>query len=196
MYKRQALKKTEELSKGMQQKMQFISTVVHEPELLILDEPLSGLDPINAGLLNEVILELKQQGRVILFASHRMEQVEQICDDICLISHGEIKLKGALRDVKQRFGRNRVLIEFGGDGAFIDTLEREQAIDIRTRTAHRVELKMLHGHHPSIVLERAMASGIDIHRFERREPSMNDIFVSVVEGGNGLNVDDGEWQTA
>ncbi len=191
-----ALKKTEELSKGMQQKMQFISTVVHEPELLILDEPLSGLDPINAGLLNEVILELKQQGRIILFASHRMEQVEQLCDDICLISHGEIKLKGALRDVKQRFGRNRVLIEFGGEGAFIDTLEREGAIDVRTRTAHRVELKMLDGNHPTLVLERAMAAGTDIHRFERREPSMNDIFVSVVEGGNGLAVEDGEWQTA
>ncbi|MEZ4702981.1 MAG: ATP-binding cassette domain-containing protein [Rhodothermales bacterium] len=177
-----ASKKTEELSKGMQQKMQFISTVVHEPELLILDEPFSGLDPINAGVLKEVILDMKQQGRVILFASHRMEQVEQLCDDICLISRGEIVLDGPLREVKQRFGRNRVVVEFGGEGMFVEELVQEGVISVSERTAHRVELKMLNDRHPSIVLERAMAAGEDIHRFERVEPSMNDIFVSVVEG--------------
>lgn len=181
-----ASKKTEELSKGMQQKMQFISTVVHEPELVILDEPFSGLDPINSGVLKEVILEMKREGRVILFASHRMEQVEQICDDICLISHGTIRIQGALRDVKQRFGRNRVVVEFDGDSAFVDALERERVIEVMARTAHRVELKMIDGAHPSLVLDRALAGGADIYRFERVEPSMNEIFVTTVEGHGAL----------
>ncbi len=174
-------KKTEELSKGMQQKMQFISTVLHEPELVILDEPFSGLDPINAGVLKDVILEMKQQGRIILFASHRMEQVEQLCDDICLISRGEIVLKGGLREVKHRFGRNRLIMEFDGDASFLDRLIEERVIEVGMRTAQRVEMKMLDGHPPRHVLEQALAAGADIHRFERVEPSMNDIFVTVVE---------------
>ena len=120
-------KKTEELSKGMQQKVQFISTILHDPTLLIFDEPFSGLDPLNAELLRDIILELKDAGRTLLFASHRMEQVEQICDDICLISKGRILLQGPLREIKRSFGRNTVVLEFDGDSAFLDALEQEIA---------------------------------------------------------------------
>jgi ABC-2 type transport system ATP-binding protein len=174
-------KKTEELSKGMQQKVQFISTILHEPDLLIFDEPFSGLDPINAGLLREVIAEFKEKGKIILFASHRMEQVEQLCDDICLISRGEIILQGPLREVKQGFGRDTVILEFDGDDAFLDGLLDEGVIAIDGRTTHRAEMKMRDGANPQRVLERALAAGAEIHRFERVEPSMNDIFVRAVE---------------
>ncbi len=116
-------RKTEELSKGMQQKLQFVMTVLHEPDLLVFDEPFSGLDPINAELLRDIVLELRADGRTILFASHRMEQVERLCDDLCLIARGRVVLSGTMREVKQRFGRDVVLLDFGGTSAFLDTLE-------------------------------------------------------------------------
>ena len=107
-------KKVEELSKGMQQKVQFIATLVHEPELVILDEPFSGLDPINADLLKDVVYEMREQGRTVLFASHRMEQGEELCDDICLINKGKVVLSGGVREVKRSFGRGTVLLEYDG----------------------------------------------------------------------------------
>ncbi len=175
-----ATKKTEELSKGMQQKIQFIATLIHEPELLILDEPFSGLDPLNSELLREIILELKSSGRTILFASHRMEQVEQMCDDICLISRGEILIEGALRDVKRSFGKDTVLIDFEGDGAFVSALEAQGLVAVASRTHTRAELRLLNGTPSRVVLEAAFHGTEDIHRFELVEPSLNEIFVSVV----------------
>src|SRR6478752_4425905 len=113
-------KKTEELSKGMQQKIQFISTLLHEPELIIMDEPFSGLDPVNAVLLQDVLLELKSAGRAILFSTHRMDQVEKLCDSICLIHRGEAVLSGTMREVKSRYERNHVVIDFEGDASFLE----------------------------------------------------------------------------
>ncbi len=173
-------RKTQELSKGMQQKMQFISTILHEPDLLILDEPFSGLDPINSELLNDVIQEQKSHHRVILFASHRMEQVEQLCDDICLISDGRIVIQGALRSVKQSFGRNRVILEYDGEGQFIDDLAANEKIAVIHRTNNRTELRLLNGTPPQEILERAMNSAREIYKFECVEPSLNEIFVSAV----------------
>ncbi len=175
-------RKTEELSKGMQQKVQFMATILHDPDLLILDEPFGGLDPLNAELLQEVILELKEQGRTILFASHRMEQVEQLCDDICLISNGEILLQGSLRDVKRQFGRDTVLIDFVGDDAFLDRLAEEGRIRISVRSRHHAEVRLLGGTPPRDVLEAALQATSEITRFEVVEPSMREIFVSVVSG--------------
>ena len=176
-------KKTQELSKGMQQKVQFISTILHDPDLLILDEPFSGLDPINTELLKNVIDEQKSQNRVILFASHRMEQVEQLCDDICLISDGQIIIQGAIRDVKQSFGRNRVILEYEGGEALPAKLAQEKEVDIVSNTANRAEIKLLNGTAPRDILEFSLAHTESIIRFECVEPSLNEIFVTAVENG-------------
>ena len=172
-------KETEELSKGMQQKVQFIATLLHEPSLLILDEPFSGLDPINSDLLRDIILELRQDDRTILFASHRMEQVEQLCDDICLIARGEIVLQGDLREVKESFGRNTVIVEFDGDDQFVDQLAAEEVVRVNTRNAHRAEMTLLNGA-ADRVLQATLNSVDELYRFERTTPSLNEIFVEVV----------------
>ena len=172
--------KTEELSKGMQQKIQFIATLLHEPSLLIFDEPFSGLDPINADLLRDIILDLRKDDRTILFASHRMEQVEQLCDDICLMARGEIVLRGALRDVKRQFGRNTVVVEFDGNDAFVDALVDADIVRVNTRTAHRAELTLT-GNAPARRVLDAALSGVDeLYRFERVEPPLSEIFVETV----------------
>jgi len=175
-----ASKKTEELSKGMQQKVQFIATLLHDPSLLILDEPFSGLDPINADLLRDIILELRRDDRTILFASHRMEQVEQLCDDICLMARGEIVLNGPLNDVKRQFGENTVVVEFDGDDGFVDQLANEKAVRVNTRNAHRAELTLVGETQPRQVLEAALAVVDELYRFERTAPPLNEIFVDVV----------------
>jgi len=173
-------KKTGELSKGMQQKIQFITAILHEPKLLILDEPFGGLDPINSELLNDVIMELKDSGCTILFASHRMEQVEQLCDDICLISQGEIVLQGPLRDVKKRFGRNTILLDFDGDDAFLDRIEAEGLVRIDQRSRNHAELHLMNGTPARRVLDTALQYVDDIIRFECVEPPLREIFVTVV----------------
>ena len=165
----------------MQQKVQFISTILHEPDLLILDEPFSGLDPINTELLKDVIDEQKSQNRVILFASHRMEQVEQLCDDICLISDGKIIIQGAIRDVKQSFGRNRVILEYEGGEQLPAKLAAEKEVEIVSQTSNRAEIKLINGTPPKEVLEFSMANTDSIFRFECVEPSLNEIFVTAVE---------------
>lgn len=180
-----AQKKTEELSKGMQQKVQFIATILHDPALLIFDEPFSGLDPINSELLREIILELKDEGRTILFASHRMEQVEQMCDDICLISKGQIVLKGPLRDVKRSFGRNTVIMEFSGNPAFLDALEADGLVQVGVRTHTRAEMRLLDGTTARGVLERVLPAVDEVYRFELVEPPLNEIFVTVVSEREG-----------
>jgi len=175
-----ATMKTEELSKGMQQKIQFIATLLHDPSLLIFDEPFSGLDPINSELLRDIILDLREDDRTILFASHRMEQVEQLCDDICLMARGNIVLQGALREVKSRFGRNTVVVEFEGDDGFIDTLVDDGTARVNTRTAHRAELTLTDGAPAQRVLDAALEAVNELYRFEQVEPPLNEIFVEVV----------------
>ena len=173
-------KKTEELSKGMQQKVQFIATLVHDPDLVILDEPFSGLDPINADLLKDVVLELRQQGKTILFASHRMEQVEKLCDDICLISKGKVILQGGLREVKGRYGRGTVQLDFAGDASFVDALVAENLVRATARTHTHAELQLLDGTPPRRVLDAALARVDELYRFEVTELPLNEIFVRAV----------------
>jgi ABC-2 type transport system ATP-binding protein len=172
-------KKTQELSKGMQQKIQFISTIAHDPDLLIFDEPFSGLDPINSDLLREVILELKEKGKTILFASHRMEQVEQMCDDICLISEGRAILNGGLREIKRSFGRDTAILEFEGSESFLDSLAERFNVRIAARSNNHAELRLTD---PSLIrpiLQTAL-DHVDVYRFELVEPSLNEIFISSV----------------
>ena len=172
--------KTEELSKGMQQKIQFIATLLHDPSLLIFDEPFSGLDPINADLLRDIILELRREDRTILFASHRMEQVEQLCDDICLMAGGEVVLQGALRDIKEQFGTNTLVLEFDGPDTFIDELAEAGRVRVNTRSAHRAELTLADDTDARTVLDLALDRTDDVYRYERVAPPLNEIFVDTV----------------
>jgi len=172
--------KTEELSKGMQQKVQFIATLLHDPSLLIFDEPFSGLDPINSELLRDIILELRRDDRTILFASHRMEQVEQLCDDICLMAQGDVVLQGPLREIKEQFGKNTLVLEFDGDDTFIDELADAGQVRINTRSTHRAELSLADGTDARKVLDLALDRTDELYRYERVAPPLNEIFVEVV----------------
>ncbi len=170
-------KKTEELSKGMQQKIQFISTLLHDPELIIMDEPFSGLDPVNAVLLQDTLLELKKQGNAVLFSTHRMDQVEKLCDQICLIDRGAAVLAGGMREVKSRYERNRVIIQFEGDDGFL----QHAAIAESKSYAGHAEIK-LKPHADAQDLLRTAAATATITRFELVEPSLEEIFIETVGG--------------
>jgi ABC-2 type transport system ATP-binding protein len=169
-------KEVSELSKGMSQKIQFIATVAHDPEIYIFDEPFSGLDPINSEMLKEVILEEKKRGKTILFSTHRMEQVEQMCDDICLFNQGKAVLQGNLQSIKQSFGNNTVLLDFIGDSEFLNQLE---GVRINNRSTNFAEIRLLEGASPQHILEIAMKHA-EIQRFEIVQPSLQDIFISTV----------------
>jgi ABC-2 type transport system ATP-binding protein len=148
-------KKAEELSKGMQQKVQFIATVMHEPELLILDEPFSGLDPVSTNLLKGVILDLKKGGKTVIFSTHQMEQVEQMCDDICLINRSVKVLGGSLREVKRGFGRNTIILDYEGPDSFLT----EDLVKKQTRFASYDELLLNENADSQEVLRRPRRRG-------------------------------------
>jgi ABC-2 type transport system ATP-binding protein len=170
-------KKTEELSKGMQQKIQFIGTLLHDPDLIVMDEPFSGLDPVNATLLERTLLELKGQGKAIVFSTHRMDQVEKLCDSICLINKGEAVLAGRMRKIKSRYERNHVIVEFEGSADFLKSAEIEQA---RNFSGHaEIHLKP-HGDAQKLLHEASAAA--TIFRFELVEPSLEEIFIQTVGG--------------
>lgn len=169
-------KKVEELSKGMQQKAQFIASILHDPELLILDEPFSGLDPANAVVLKDVLLELKKAGKTILFSTHRMDTVERLCDAICLVNRGKSVLEGDLRSIKSRYGKNNVQMEYEGDGAFLQNSELVQSFN---NYGNYVEVKLRAGADPQTLLQCAM-SRVRLNKFELVEPSLEEIFIDVV----------------
>ena len=170
-------KKTEELSKGMQQKIQFISSLLHDPGLIIMDEPFSGLDPVNATLLERTLLELKAEGKAIVFSTHRMDQVEKLCDSICLVDKGRAVLAGKVREIKASYERNRVIVEFEGSSAF---LESEEIAESKSYSGH-VEIKLKeHGNAQKLLQEAAAVA--TIYRFELVEPSLEEIFIQTVGG--------------
>ncbi|MDZ7771822.1 MAG: ATP-binding cassette domain-containing protein [Balneolaceae bacterium] len=175
-------KEVGELSKGMSQKVQFIATIAHEPDIYIFDEPFSGLDPINSEMLKEIVIELRQKGKTILFSTHRMEQVEQMCDEICLFNKGRAVLKGNLRDIKKKFGKNTVNLEFEGDPSFLDSLEE---VRINNRSTNFAEIRVLGDRSMQEILRLAMDHA-EIHKFERVEPSLTEIFISTV-GDDNIN---------
>ncbi len=169
--------KTDSLSKGMQQKIQFIATVMHEPDLLILDELFSGLDPVNVELMKEVVLELKSAGRTIIFSTHMMQHAEQLCDDICLINRSRKVLSGSLREVKSSYGRNSVSLRVeGGDGV----LEDRALIASLKPDGECVEALLADGADTQELLRRLVERGARVSKFERVEPSLHDIFISKV----------------
>ena len=170
-------KKTEELSKGMQQKIQFIGSLLHDPGLIVMDEPFSGLDPVNAKLLEQTLLELKDQGKAILFSTHRMDQVEKLCDSICLVNKGEAVLSGRVREIKSRYERNHVIVEFEGRSDFLNCSEIAEA---KNFSGH-AEIKLKpHGDAQKLLNEAS--SMAKIYRFEMVEPSLEEIFIWTVGG--------------
>jgi ABC-2 type transport system ATP-binding protein len=170
-------KEVGELSKGMQQKIQFIATVAHDPDLYIFDEPFSGLDPINSELLKNVILELKSKGKTILFSTHRMEQVEQMCDDIVLYNQGRTILTGSVNEIKRSFGKNTVVLEFDGDASFLDKVP---GIRFNNRSNRFAEFTLEDDSQTRHILAQALES-LDVHRFERVFPSLHEIFIQSVK---------------
>jgi ABC-2 type transport system ATP-binding protein len=176
-------KKVEELSRGMQQKIQFIATVIHRPDLIILDEPFSGLDPVNTKLFKDIMLEMKNEGKTIIFSTHRMEQVEMISDNICLINKAEMVLEGNLTQIKKRYGKNTVVLDYDGDASFIEALPGVEKIDDYGKF---MEIKMKERSDPQELLEKSMGK-IRINKFEVREPSLNAIFIDKVGETNAQN---------
>lgn len=167
--------KVEALSKGMQQKLQFITTLIHDPEIIILDELFSGLDPINIELIKNVILDLKKQGKTILFSTHVMEQAEKLCDYICMINRGKKVLDGSLKNVKSTYGINSIHLEIEGDGAFLHSLPGVEQV---TDFTNYFELTMSDTSRSREIL-KAIADKVTVNRFERISPSLYNIFIQV-----------------
>jgi ABC-2 type transport system ATP-binding protein len=166
-------KKLVDLSKGMQQKVQFITSVIHRPPVVILDEPFSGLDPVNAATIQEIMLDMRSQGSTIVLSTHRMEQVERLCDSICLIDKGRNVLDGELRAIKQSYGKNTLHVEFTGSDSFLTNAGIGQI----TRLISGVEAKLKPGADPQEILKAAVMAGTQITRFELLEPSLSEIFI-------------------
>ncbi len=172
-------KKTTDLSKGMQQKIQFISTVLHNPDLLILDEPFSGLDPVNVEFMMKVVSELKAQNKTIMFSTHLMETAERLCDDILLINKARKVVAGSLRQVKAGFGKNLIALRcVGGE----TVLEDKTLVAKMVEHADEKEIELAENADAQVLLKSLIESGATISKFEQIEPSLNDIFIEKVKG--------------
>jgi ABC-2 type transport system ATP-binding protein len=174
-------KTVESLSKGMQQKIQFISTVLHEPQLVILDEPFSGLDPINTEMLKDIITEMKDQGKTVVLSTHLMDQVEKLCNRICLINKGRKILEGGLADIKMKMSKNVVSIRFSGDRGLLETWpDVEKIVDF----GNDLSITLKDGADPNGILRHALDNG-KVERFEIGEMSLHDIFIAKVKEKGG-----------
>src|SRR5436190_2817575 len=170
-------KKVEDLSKGMSQKLQFVTTVLHEPKLIILDEPFSGLDPVNTNLIKDEIYKLAQKGSTIIFSTHRMEQVEEICSHIVLVNKGKKILDGTVKEVKQDYKENLFSV-----GTELMPAEVNAPFEVVGTKDHSYIVRIKEGNKPNQVLQYLLQQGTDIHSFNEILPSLNDIFIKLVEG--------------
>lgn len=173
-------KKVEDLSKGMSQKLQFVITVLHEPKLIILDEPFSGLDPVNANLIKDEIYGLAQRGCTVIFSTHRMEQVEEICDHIVLVNLGRKILDGTVAEVKQQFKENIYKIKLQE----LTTTINSEAFQIVDQTANNISVKINEGFNGNDVLKYFIQQNLTIESFNEVLPSLNEIFINLVDGSN------------
>jgi ABC-2 type transport system ATP-binding protein len=169
-------RKTNELSKGMQQKAQFIATVLHEPEILIMDEPMSGLDPVGMDVMRDVMVDLSRRGSTIVLSSHQMDTVERLCERVALINKGEKVLDGAVSEVKARHGTNTLVLAFDGDGSFLASLPGVAKV---SDFGQYVEIRMGDGADPQAILREA-SGRLAVRRFEIVVPSLHDVFVETV----------------
>ncbi len=180
-------KKVEDLSKGMSQKLQFVTTVLHEPKLIILDEPFSGLDPVNANLIKDEIYNLSKKGSTIIFSTHRMEQVEEICDHIVLINKGEKILDGTVTDIKNKFKEN--IFQLGASTRPENLMT--YIFEVIRHQPNQLSIKLQHGSTTNEVLKFFINQEVEIHSFNEILPSLNDIFIKLVEDTPGAR----EFQT-
>ena len=173
-------KKVEELSKGMAQKVQFITTVVHKPSLLILDEPFSGFDPVNAQIIREEILRLKEEGATIILSTHNMESVEELCDNIALINKSHVVISGGVDEIRRKYGNNNVeLIYTGNELASVENLFNVLS-DQDDAGRHTAVLELLDGNGSNAALSAILAQGVTVNSFKELVPRMNDIFIKLV----------------
>jgi ABC-2 type transport system ATP-binding protein len=171
-------KKIEDLSKGMGQKLQFVITVLHEPKLIILDEPFSGLDPVNSNLIKEEIYNLAKKGCTVIFSTHRMEQVEEICDQIILVNKGQKILDGSIKEVKQQFKEN--LFHIGLNS--MNALTESGAFEVVAKEEDGLVVKIKDGYGTNDVLQHFIQKQVGVKEFHEILPSINDIFIKLVEG--------------
>ena len=173
-------KKVEDLSKGMSQKLQFVTTVVHKPKLIILDEPFSGLDPVNANLIKDEIFRLAKEGATIIFSTHRMEQVEEICDHIILVNKGNKILDGTVNNIKQEFKEN--IFEVGFDENILAEHTAIHLFDVKDVKEKKMRIRINEGFSNNDVLQFFVHKGLNIRSFNEVLPSLNDIFIKLVQG--------------
>lgn len=174
-------KKVEELSKGMQQKAQFIATVVHDPKLVILDEPFSGLDPINSNLIKDEIYQMNKNGTSIIFSTHRMEQVEEICEDIALINRGKVILEGPVKGLKEKFKEHKYFLEF--EGKLPEDINHS-GFEILEDTDSHLIIRIKEGHKSNEFLKSIIEKNIEIKTYKEILPSLNEIFIKKVGESN------------
>ncbi len=169
-------RKVEELSKGNQQKVQFIVAVIHDPQCIVLDEPFSGLDPVNQILLKDILLDLKRRGTAVIFSTHQMDQAERLSDSLCLIEQGRVVLSGTVGDVKKRYGANSIHLEYEGDGSFMRMLP---GVKKALQYENSAELELDEGADPQRILS-SLVGKVEIRKFELREPSLHSIFLRTI----------------
>src|SRR5215469_8929408 len=172
-------RKIEELSKGNQQKVQFLATILHDPTILVMDEPFSGLDPVNANVLKEALLEMHRQGKTIIFSTHQLEQAEELCQDIVIIHKGQAIVQGSVREVKRKPGRQvaRLKLDNDPEASWLDTLA---GVQVTRRREDYIEMHLQATLNPNVIVEAALQHGGIISRFELTEPSLTDIFMELV----------------
>jgi len=172
--------KVEELSKGNQQKLQFISTIIHNPELIILDEPFSGLDPVNVNVLREIMLNIKEQGKAIIFSTHVMEAAEKLCDEILMINNGLKVLDGPLTDIQNRHGKNSFHLEYRGNG---EALKQLSGVRRLNDFGNYAEIQLQDGVSANAFLKQ-IVDQVEIIGLQTRKSSLNEIFIELAGGGN------------
>jgi len=169
-------RRLEELSKGNQQKVQFIIAIIHDPQFIILDEPFSGLDPVNQILFRDIFLELKERSKAVVFSTHQMDQAEKLSDTLCLIHRGRVVLSGTVKDVKKRYGRNSVYLEYEGNGEFLNSLAGVRSAIIYQNAA---EIELAEGASMRSLMAQTM-NRLELRKVELREPSLESIFIQTV----------------
>lgn len=174
-------KKAEELSKGNQQKIQFLVTILHDPLILIMDEPFSGLDPINAAILKEAFEEMHRRGKTLIFSTHQLEQVEELCQDVVIINKGQTIVQGSVREIKRQHGRNVARLKLDNDPD-ARWLEKLPGIQVTKHRQDYIEMHIPADLNPNLIVEEALRRGGSISRFEITEPSLTDIFIEHISG--------------
>jgi ABC-2 type transport system ATP-binding protein len=172
-------KKIEELSKGNQQKVQFLAAILYNPDVLIMDEPFSGLDPVNASVLKDAILEMHRRGKTIIFSTHQLEQVEELCEHVLIINKGQLVVEGSVTTLKHQYGHHLARLKLDNDpqALWLDDLD---GVEVTERRQDYIEMRLQPGVNPNLIVEGALHHGGIINRFELVEPSLTDIFITLV----------------